>query len=180
MGLAWRKPRSHHPTSRVVPGQQAKFWPNKCILNCSRGNTGMHPWPAPWASPMGSYLTQGHQFCHTGSTGRPGKHGETTHTNTHTLTRTRDTTGTGTPGPSWAQNRDTDNLPLFRRLRNNLWLRNDAVASSACDTHVSVHRPACCSASSCACCFCVHSGSVSSSTGTQHCKTTPMPAKPRV
>ena len=27
MELARRKPRSHHPTSRVVLGQQARFWP---------------------------------------------------------------------------------------------------------------------------------------------------------
>ena len=50
--LARRKPRSHHPTSRVVLGQRARVWP-KCISHWSRGNTGTHPWSAPWASPMG-------------------------------------------------------------------------------------------------------------------------------
>ena len=38
----------HHRTSRVVLGQRARFWP-KCISHWSRGNTGMHPWPAPKA-----------------------------------------------------------------------------------------------------------------------------------
>ena len=30
------------------PGQRARFWP-QCISHRSRGNTGMHPWPAPKA-----------------------------------------------------------------------------------------------------------------------------------
>ena len=43
----------------------------KCILRWLRGNIGTHPWPAPWASPMGSDLTRGRQCGHTAQPGDP-------------------------------------------------------------------------------------------------------------
>ena len=73
--LAWHKPWSHHPTSRVVPGQRARFWPNVHIALVEgqhRGRTpGLHRGPTL----MGSDPTRGRQCGHTGSTRRPGING---------------------------------------------------------------------------------------------------------
>ena len=82
-------PSGSHRATTPLPGWSWGSEPGSglnCISHWSRGNTGTHPWPAPWASPMGSNPTRGRQCGHTGSTGRPGKNGETplqTHTHTH-------------------------------------------------------------------------------------------------
>ena len=54
MELARRKPRSHHPTSRVALGQQARFWPKVHIALVE----GQHR-DAPLACTVG--LTNGEQ-----------------------------------------------------------------------------------------------------------------------
>ena len=85
----WSWPSGSHGAIRVVLGQRSMFWPRVHIA-WSRGNTGTHPQPALWASPMGSNPTQRCQCGHRGSTGRPGQNGETpcmcarTHTHPHT------------------------------------------------------------------------------------------------
>ena len=93
--IPWSWPGGSHGATTPLPGWSWGSDPGsglKCISHWSRGNTGTHPWPAPWASPMGSGPTRGRQCGHTGSTGRPGKTGETaaeTHIHTHTHTHAR-------------------------------------------------------------------------------------------
>ena len=115
MELAWRKPQSHHPTSRVVLGQRARFWP-KCISHWSRGNTRTlsHPRPAPWACYDGvSHPTRGRQC------GPYGSNREDlvkmvqplcTHTHTHTPPR-------------------PPHQPLFHRGWQTRWIRKQSAAS---------------------------------------------------
>ena len=92
--LAWHKPWSHHPTSKVVLGQRARFWPKVHIALVEgqhRGRTpGLHRGPTL----MGSDPTRGRQCGHTGSTRRPGINGETPPTLSHTLAQVRPPTAT--------------------------------------------------------------------------------------
>ena len=89
MELARRKPRSHHPTSRVVLGQRARFWP-KCISHWSRGNTGitpgLHQGPHQW----GAIRPEDASVAIQAQPGRPGKNGSTpfAHAHTHAHTQT--------------------------------------------------------------------------------------------
>ena len=49
MEQARRKPQSHHPTSRVVLGQRARFW-RKVHIALVKGNTGTHRGPPQWGA----------------------------------------------------------------------------------------------------------------------------------
>ena len=76
--------RAHtHTPHRLTPTQPAHF---RSLDSAPRPpnppppthtHTHTHPWPAPWASPMGSDPTRGRRRGCTGSTGRPGQHGNT-------------------------------------------------------------------------------------------------------